>query len=71
MSDDLLDKFVHWCTEERSRAAQQLMLLESDKMATGERMPNGVLTDTTPQSIAQAQRSLAELDALLAGRADR
>ena len=60
---------IRWCNHERISLRQQLELLESGKIRTGENRGTGMV-DTSDRDIQEARRKLAELDDLLS-RIDR
>ena len=64
------DRFIAWCKQERASIEQQLELMQSGKVRTGEDIGAGWI-DTTEESVARAKARLAELDELLteAGKA--
>jgi hypothetical protein len=63
-------RFIAWCKQERASIEQQLELIESGKVRTGEDIGSGWV-DTTEESIERAKARLAELNDLLteAGKA--
>jgi hypothetical protein len=64
------DRFIAWCKQEQASIEQQLNLMESGKVRTGEDIGSGWV-DTTEESIERAKARLAELNDLLteAGKA--
>jgi hypothetical protein len=64
------DRFIAWCKQERASIEQQLELIESGKVRTGEDIGSGWV-DTAEESIERAKARLAELNDLLteAGKA--
>jgi hypothetical protein len=58
------DRFIAWCKQEQASIQQQLELMESGKVQTGENQGAGWV-DTTAESVARAKARLAELDAFL------
>ena len=58
------DRFIAWCKQEQSSIEQQLALMESGKVRTGEDIGAGWI-DTTDVSIERAKARLAELNDLL------
>ena len=58
------DRFIAWCKQEQASIEQQLELLQSGKVRTGEDIGAGWI-DTTEQSIERAQARLSELIELL------
>jgi len=64
------DRFIAWCKQEQASIEQQLELMQSGKVRTGEDIGAGWI-DTTEESIERAKARLAELDELLteAGKA--
>ena len=58
------DRFIEWCKQEQASIEQQLELLQSGKVRTGEDIGAGWI-DTTEQSIERAQARLSELNELL------
>jgi hypothetical protein len=63
-------RFIAWCKQEEASIEQQLELLETGKVRTGEDIGAGWI-DTTAESIERAKARLAELNDLLteAGKA--
>jgi hypothetical protein len=63
------DRFIAWCKQEQASIEQQLELMQSGKVRTGE--DRGADWIDTTKSRLNAPRSLAELDELLteAGKA--
>jgi flagellin-like hook-associated protein FlgL len=57
-------RFIAWSKQEQSTLQQQLELLESGKVRTGEDQGDGWV-DTTDQSIKRIKKRLAELEELL------
>jgi hypothetical protein len=64
------DRFIAWCKQEQASIEQQLELMETGKVRTGEDIGSGWI-DTTAESIERAKARLAELSGLLseAGKA--
>ena len=64
------DRFVAWCKQEQASIEQQLELMDTGKVRTGEDIGAGWI-DTTGESIERAKARLAELNDLLteAGKA--
>jgi phage terminase large subunit-like protein len=58
------DRFIAWCKQEQASIEQQLDLMQSGKVRTGEDMGAGWI-DTTKESIERAKARLAELNDLL------
>jgi hypothetical protein len=58
------DRFIAWCKQEQASIEQQLELLQTRKVRTGEDIGAGWI-DTTDASIERAQARLAELNDLL------
>ena len=58
------DRLIAWCKQEQASIEQQLELLQSGKVRTGEDIGAGWI-DTTEQSIERAQGRLSELNELL------
>ena len=58
------DRFIAWCKQEQASIEQQLELMQSGKVRTGEDIGAGWI-DTTEESIERAKARLAELDELL------
>ena len=58
------DRFIAWCKQEQASIEQQLELLQSGKVRTGEDIGAGWI-DTTEQSIERARARLSELNDLL------
>ena len=57
-------RFIAWCKQEQASLEQQLEMMESGKVRTGEDIGSGWI-DTTEQSIERAKARLAELKELL------
>jgi hypothetical protein len=58
------DRFIAWCKQEQASIEQQLELMESGKVRTGEDIGAGWI-DTTEESRERARARLAELNDLL------
>jgi hypothetical protein len=58
------DRFIAWCKQEQASIEQQLELIETGKVRTGEDIGAGWI-DTTAESIERAKARLAELNDLL------
>jgi hypothetical protein len=58
------ERFIAWCKQEQASIEQQLELLQTGKVRTGEDIGAGWI-DTTGDSIDRAKARLAELNALL------
>lgn len=58
------DRFIAWCKQEQASIEQQLELMESGKVRTGEDIGAGWI-DTTEASRERAKARLAELNDLL------
>jgi hypothetical protein len=58
------DRFIAWCKQEQASIEQQLELMESGKVRTGEDLGRGWM-DTTAESVKRARARLAELNELL------
>jgi hypothetical protein len=58
------DRFIAWCKQEQASIEQQLELMESGKVRTGEDIGAGWI-DTTEESRERAKARLAELNDLL------
>jgi hypothetical protein len=58
------DRFIAWCKQEQASLEQQLELMESGKVRTGEDIGAGWI-DTTEESIERARARLAQLNELL------
>jgi hypothetical protein len=58
------DRFIAWCKQEQASIEQQLELLVSGKVRTGEDIGAGWI-DTTEESLERARARLAELNELL------
>jgi hypothetical protein len=58
------DRFIAWCKQEQASIEQQLELMETGKVRTGEDIGAGWI-DTTAESIERAKARLAELSDLL------
>ena len=54
-------RFIAWCKQEQASLEQQLEMMESGKVRTGEDIGSGWI-DTTEQSIGRAKARLAELN---------
>ena len=57
-------RFVAWCKQEQASIQQQLELMQSGKVLTGENRGSGWI-DTTGESVKRAKARLAELESLL------
>ena len=57
-------RFVAWCKQEQASLLQQLELMETGKVLTGENRGSGWV-DTTAESIERVKARLAELESLL------
>jgi hypothetical protein len=57
-------RFVAWCKQEQASIQQQLELMRTGKVLTGENRGSGWV-DTTGESIERAKARLEELDSLL------
>ncbi len=57
-------RFVAWCKQEQASIQQQLELMQTGKVLTGEDRGSGWV-DTTRDSIGRARTRLAELESLL------
>jgi hypothetical protein len=57
-------RFVAWCKQEQASLQQQLELMQSGKVLTGENRGSGWV-DTTDESVKRAKARLAELESLL------
>ena len=57
-------RFIAWCKQERASIQQQLELMETGKVLTGENRGSGWV-DTTAESIERGRARLAELESLL------
>ena len=58
------DRFIAWCKQEQASIEQQLELMKSGKVRTGEDIGSGWV-DTTQESVERARARLAELSELL------
>ena len=58
------DRFIAWCKQEQASIEQQLELMQSGKVRTGEDIGAGWI-DTTEDSIGRARARLTELNELL------
>ena len=58
------DRFIAWCKQEQASIEQQLELMQSGKVLTGENRGSGWI-DTTDESVKRAKGRLAELESLL------
>jgi hypothetical protein len=65
-----IERFIAWCKQEQASLEQELELLKSGKVRTGEDIGSGWI-DTTDDSMERAKERLAELNELLteAGKA--
>jgi hypothetical protein len=57
-------RFVAWCKQEQASLQQQLELMETSKVLTGENRGSGWI-DTADASVERAKARLAELESLL------
>lgn len=57
-------RFIAWCKQEQASIQQELELLQTGKVLTGENRGSGWV-DTTAQSIERTKARLRELDSLL------
>jgi hypothetical protein len=57
-------RFIAWCKQEQASIQQQLELMETAKVLTGENRGSGWV-DTTAESIERARARLVELESLL------
>jgi hypothetical protein len=57
-------RFIAWCKQEQASIQQQLELMETAKVLTGENRGSGWI-DTTAESIERARARLVELESLL------
>ena len=57
-------RFIAWCKQEQASIQQQLDLMETAKVLTGENRGSGWV-DTTAESIERAKARLVELESLL------
>ncbi len=58
------DRFIAWCKQEQASIEQQLELMKSGKVRTGEDIGAGWI-DTTEEAVERAKARLAELNELL------
>jgi hypothetical protein len=58
------DRFIAWCKQEQASIEQQLELMQSGKVRTGEDIGAGWI-DATEESIERARARLAQLNELL------
>jgi hypothetical protein len=58
------DRFIAWCKQEQASIEQELELLASGKVRTGEDIGAGWV-DTTDESIERAKARLVQLNELL------
>jgi hypothetical protein len=58
------ERFIAWCKQEQASIEQELALMQSGKVRTGEDIGAGWV-DTTAESIERAKARLAELNDLL------
>jgi hypothetical protein len=63
---DALINLVDWCKRERATLQQRLELMKAGKFRIGEKEVGREWVDTTPQAIDQVERSIGELDKVLA-----
>jgi hypothetical protein len=70
LSMSAIERFIAWCKQEQASLEQELELLKSGKVRTGEDIGSGWI-DTTDDSMERAKERLAELNELLteAGKA--
>jgi hypothetical protein len=66
MPNDALINLVGWCKRERATLQQRLELMKAGKFRIGEKEVGREWVDTTPQAIDQVERSIGELDKVLA-----
>jgi hypothetical protein len=59
-----VDRFIAWCKQEQASIEQQLELMKSGKVRTGEDTGAGWI-DTTAKTIERSEARLAELNDLL------
>ncbi len=64
-----VDRFIAWSKQEHASIEQQLELLKSGKVKTGEDTGSGWV-DTTAASIRRAEERLAELSDILSESGD-
>jgi hypothetical protein len=64
-----VDRFIAWSKQEQASVEQQLELLKSGKVRTGEDTGAGWI-DTTAESIKRARARLSELEDLLTESGD-
>jgi len=57
-------RFVAWCKQEQASIQQQLELMQSGKVLTGENLGSGWV-DATGDTVKRAKARLAELESLL------
>ena len=57
-------RFIAWCKQEQASIQQQLELMETGKVLTGENRGSGWV-DTTAKSIERGKARLVELESLL------
>ena len=57
-------RFIAWCKQEQASIQQQLDLMETAKVLTGENRGSGWV-DTTAESIERARARLVDLESLL------
>ena len=57
-------RFIAWCKQEQASIQQQLELMETGKVLTGENRGSGWV-DTTAESIERGKARLEELESLL------
>jgi hypothetical protein len=57
-------RFIAWCKQEQASIQQQLELMETAKVLTGENRGSGWV-DTTAESLERARARLVELESLL------
>jgi len=66
MANGALINLVDWCKRERASLRQRLELMKAGKFRIGEKEVGREWVDKTPQSIDQVERSIAELEKILA-----
>jgi hypothetical protein len=66
MGNDALINLADWCKRERAGLRQRLELMKAGKFRIGEQEVGREWVDKTPQAIDQVERSIAELDKILA-----
>jgi hypothetical protein len=66
MANDALTNLVEWCKRERAGLGHRLEGMKAGKFRVGEKEVGREWADKTPEAIEQVERSIAELDKVLA-----